>query len=132
MEPAIVMTTTPSNPVVGDMYLDSTGNAVMHTDLASEFAQRLRVRFSFFRGEWFMDLNEGTPWFQFILVKGPTDRNIRTVFTQVIMNTEGADELLKFGYAISKQRQLSVTFEVRMKDGSTFRSADFGQFVVAI
>lgn len=129
----VVIKADETNPDLGDMLLSVSGDAVVHTDLGKAVAQQLMVRLNFYRGEWFMDTDEGTPWFQFILIKGPTDRNIRNMFTQVIMGTPGVDELTQFGYSIDKsQRVLSVTFTCRLKDGSTFRSSDYGRFVVEL
>jgi hypothetical protein len=59
------------NPDVGDLALSDLGDAFIRTTLADEFAQRLRVRLSFFKGEWFLNLDEGMPYYQLILVKGP-------------------------------------------------------------
>jgi hypothetical protein len=131
MELACVITADLQNPDVGDLRLDATGNIVILTELAAEVAQRLTVRFNFFKGEWLLDLREGTPWFQTILVKSPSDRVIRSVFSQVITQCPGVAALEKFAYSIdSRTRALTVTFHAKLVDGSTLSSTDFAPFTV--
>lgn len=132
MEFPVVLKATVNNPDVGDMQLSDNGDLVMVTDLSTEVAQRLQVAFNFFKGEWFLDLDEGTPWFQYILVKAPQDRVIRTVFTQLIANTEGVASVSKFAYSISKDRKISLSFECVLKDASTFSTANYTPFVLSV
>jgi len=131
MELAVTLTETVANPIVGDLYLGDDGNEVVHTDLALEVVQRLNVRFLFFKGEWFLNLDSGTPWFQSLLVKGPSDAVIRSVIGQVITGTEGVATLVSLSYSISRARHLSVTFKAKLNDGSVLDSRDFQPFVVA-
>jgi hypothetical protein len=132
MEPAICIKADDINPDEGDLLLSETGDFVFHTVLGNEVAQRLRVRFEFWRGEWFLDLDAGTPFFEHILKKGPSDAIIRSIFSQVILGTEGVDALTKFAYSVSRTREMTVTFEARLKDATTFRSRDYAPFVVAV
>lgn len=86
-----------------------------------------------FRGEWFLDLDAGTPWFQTILGKKPDDRLIRMVFDQVITGTQGVQQLLQFGYRLDRRtRSLSVSFRAQLENGAVFSSADFGRFFVTL
>lgn len=119
-----------NNPDLGDLYLDNNGMEVLEQDLGAEVAQRITVRFNFFLGEWFLDATEGTPWFQRVLVKAPSDRVIRTVLTQIIVNTEGVANIVSLAYDIDKFRRLSVRFVAQLVDGTTFRSTDYAQFQV--
>jgi hypothetical protein len=131
MELACVTTTDLNNPDVGDLRLSDLGDIVLLTALAAEVSQRLTVRLNFFRGEWFLDQREGTPYYETILVKSPSDRIIRAVFGQVIRGTEGVAALEKFSYVInSRTRSLSINFQAKLVDGSTLRSTDFQPFVV--
>lgn len=123
------------NPDLGDLMLDEagTGAFVVHTLLAREVAQRIHVRLKFFKGEWFLNLDEGTPWYQELLVKGASDRTIRSVFGQVIGECPGVAELTSLSYALDKRtRRLSLRFTARLDDGTTLRSADFGEFLVSV
>ena len=124
--------TDPNNPDAGDLLLDALGREVLVTDLAQEVAQRLTTRFQFEKGEWPLDLTEGTPFYSTILTKNPGDRVIRAVFDQVILGTEGVSQMVSFDYTITPQRVMSVSFRCRLTNGVTFVSSDFGTFVVQL
>lgn len=129
MELAVTTTTTPENPDAGDLALDDAGSEVLLTTLADEVAQRLHVRLRFFRGEWFLNLLEGVPYYEEILTLGPTDEVIRGVFSSVISETEGVAALVSLNYSISN-RVLTLAFEARLEDGTTFSTSDYPPFVV--
>jgi hypothetical protein len=130
MELKVAIKVDLSNPDIGDLFLDDNGLEVLEQDLGVEVAQRITVRFNFFLGEWFLDASEGTPWFQRVLVKAPSDRVVRTVLTQVITGTEGVASIVSLAYDIGKDRLLSVRFVAQLVDGSTFRSTDYAPFQV--
>lgn len=131
-EIASTVSETVTNPYLGDMMLGDTLDAVHLTDLGAVVVQRLQARFHFFRGEWFLNLDEGTPWFESILVKAPSDSVIRSVLGQVITSTPGVASLSSFSYSISRDRVMSVNFVARLEDGSVLRSADSPPFVVGV
>lgn len=131
MERAVTTKTTQLNPVLGDRMLNETSDdAVMHTSLAQEVAQRIFVRLHFWVGEWFLNLESGSPYREHILRKGTQDRVIRAVFGAIINGTEGVDRMTKFSYQITALRELQLTFECRLVDGNTFKSSDYAAFVV--
>ncbi len=130
MEFACVQKATVENPDIGDMLLDNAGHEVVLTAMADEVAQRLFVRLNYFRGEWFLNLLEGTPYYEHILIKAPSDRAVRTVFSSVIRQTEGVAELLSLTYSINRQRRLNLSFAVRCADGSVVKINDYPVFVV--
>jgi len=131
-EVAITLAPTVTNPDVGDLWLNELGDIVLLVDLAECVRQRLTVRMSFFKGEWFLDAEEGTPYFEYLIVKSPQDRLIRLVFTQVIEGCPGVASVTRLTYGISRDRRLSVQFEARLEDGSVFRSTDYPPFVVTL
>jgi hypothetical protein len=132
MELKVVLVPDLNNPDVGDLYLDNAGQEVLIGDdnLADQVVQRVTVAFNFFLGEWFLDTTEGTPWFQRVLVKAPSDRILRTVLSQVISSTEGISRLDQLMYQISRDRKLSVQFKATLADGSTFDSTKYAPFQV--
>ncbi|MCK4718809.1 MAG: hypothetical protein KAT70_09085 [Thermoplasmata archaeon] len=118
------------NPVEGDLQLEG-GNLVWTTDLATEVAQRLRVRFRFFLGEWFLDTREGIPYADEILRKNPKGQTIRAIFTNAITTTQGVAFLERLDFTLDRSvRELVLSFVARLEDGSTFRSSQFGPFIV--
>lgn len=129
MELAVTLTATAENPDVGDLYLDAAGQHVMRTSLADEVAQRLTARLSFWRGEWFLDTRQGTPYLDSILVKGPRDPVLRSVFTQILLETEGVESVTELEFSL-EGRNLDVRFAVRLRDGTTLNSRDYPPFIV--
>lgn len=130
MELLLTETVDGDNPVEGDLFLQA-GDLVWTTDLAAETAQRLRVRFRFFQGEWFLNRREGTPWFQSILVKDPSDQTIRAVFSQIITGTEGVKSLDSLSFDLdTSTRTLAVDFDGTLQDDTTFTSKDFPPFIM--
>ncbi len=132
MELGITSSISLVNPNIGDLALADTGREVTLSTLAAEVSQRLHIRFQFFKGEWFLNLDEGVPYYQLLFVKAPSDRVIRVIFSGLIRDTEGVADVLKLDYSISAQRTLSLTFEARLEDGTTFRSLDYAPFVLAV
>jgi len=131
IELGVTLTATATNPTVGDLELTDTGDEVVRTDLGEEVAQRLRVRLLFFQGEWFLNLEEGLPYYQSIFVKGLKDKVVRSVFGQAILGTQGVAQLLSLTHEISTSRRLSLIFKVKLEDGTTFSSTDYGPFIVS-
>lgn len=71
------------------------GNLILVRD-ARAIAQKVENRFRFFLGEWFLDLREGVPYFQQILVKGPSIKVVRQLFLKVITTTPGMSDVIDF------------------------------------
>lgn len=118
------------NPDTGDLALDDAGLEVVHTSLADEVAQRLTVRLKFFRGEWFLNLLEGTPYYERVLTKGVSDRVIQAVFGGVIRGTQGVSSLTSLTYSLGSDRVLTLSFVAKLEDGTTFSTSDYPPFVV--
>lgn len=130
-ELAVVLATDIDNPDLGDLRLTSAGDFEWLTALDASVAQRLFVRLSFFKGEWLLDTDLGTPYYQAVLgFKAPSRNVVQAVFTDVLTNTEGVADLLNMNFSISRERELSLMFEVRLEDGTLFKSRDYARFVV--
>lgn len=132
MELLLVESVDVDNPIEGDLKLE-TGTFVFTTDKPAEVAQRLRTRFRFFKGEWFLDRNLGTPWFQEILKKNPNMTTVRAIFSQVITNTPEVASLDSLEVTLDRQlRQLEMVFVARLTDGTVLRSTNFPPFLVEL
>jgi hypothetical protein len=129
VELALALEADAENPDVGDLLL-LNGQVIFTSVLADEVAQRLLVRFNFWRGEWFLNLLAGTPYIEAILGKGIPDRVVRSVFTAVVVGCAGVAALDSMTIAREHPRRLVVEFTARLEDGSTFRSTEYGPFVV--
>lgn len=54
-----------------------------------EIRQRVIQRLRFFRGEWFLDKNAGTPWFQRVLARYAPIGIVTTIITDTIAGVDG-------------------------------------------
>lgn len=130
MQLAVTIKATATNPNIGDLMLGDDGDEVVLDDLAAEVSQLLFVRLQFFRGEWFLDAEEGVPYFERILVKGVNDRVIRSIFSNIIEGTPGVHQLRSFQYTVGRDRKMSIQFVCSLDNGQVFRSSDYAQFIV--
>lgn len=131
MELAVTLVPDAFNPTVGDLLLDTAGKEVVRTTTAAKVAQRLTVKFQFFRGEWFLDTRQGVPYYQVLLRKGVSDAVVRAVFSQVILGDPDVESLTTFDITRNKAtRKADVTFTAALRDGTVLTSADFAPFLV--
>lgn len=92
----------------GDLVLTTNSDAVKQ-----HVTQRLRM----FTGEWFLNLSEGVPYFQNILVKNPNPDIVDSLLKDTILSTPGVDELLSFNLDYDAAlRTLIVDFSIRVLD----------------
>lgn len=109
--------------VNSDGDLDITENKWSLTEHNSdqEISQRLTQRLKFFYREWFLNRNEGLPYFQAIFVKGTPPEIIDSFFKERIITTEGVVNLKRFAPLDlnASSRVLSVDFDVVTINGNT-------------
>ncbi len=118
------------NPIVGDLEMRN-GNLVWTSDLQEEVVQRLRARFEFFKGEWYLDANEGTPYHGVILGnKGLTDAAARAIFANIIRTTPGISTLVSIVVVRLPGREMRVDFNARLEDGFLLSSRRIPPFIV--
>ena len=133
MELGCTVTVSLVNPDLGDLSLDDNGLEEVLTELVDEVNQRLMVRFNFFQGEWFLNLQAGTPYYQHIFQKGVTDAVIRHIFGTVVRGTEGVATLTDLSYTRNNAtRRMALTFKARLQDGTLYAPVAFNPFVVLV
>lgn len=79
--------------VNGSGDLDDSTDALVLTDGLDGIRQDLTSRLRTFLGEWFLDQNVGIPFFREFLVKNPNQRVVRSVLREVILDTQGIQEI---------------------------------------
>lgn len=83
-------------------------------------AQAIRTRLNLWKGEWFLDTTDGTPWLQEILGKRQSGRNPDAVIKQRILQTQGVKELASYSSNFEPiTRQLTVNATVNTIYGQT-------------
>lgn len=93
--------------------------------------QKLSVRFKFFFGEWFLNQNEGIPYFRDVFVHDPKLDVIASLFKRVITNCPGV--LALKSYAMNYDplaRSLTFSFQATVDGGEVVVTAKDRDFVV--
>lgn len=71
--------------------------------------QKLGQTFNFWKGEWFLDLNEGIPMFEFVLGQPYDAALIQAIFTEAALKTRGIADVATIDTSFdSRQRLLTV------------------------
>lgn len=91
----------------GDIYFQGARSAFVSD--SAEVAQHVSTRLKFFLGEWFLDENAGTPWYQSIFVKPADLAQIEINIKNRILQTGGVTDLVTFNMRYSP-RELVVDF----------------------
>lgn len=94
-------------------------------------AQRIKVRFRWFLGEWFLDQAQGVPYFEDILVKNPDPILISFIFRQVLLSTPGVKSVQSFSATLDAGlRHLTADFQATLDD-DTIMTAISQPFVIS-
>lgn len=83
---------------------------------SKSLAQRLRVKLLTFRDEWYLDVNEGIPYFQSILGKNRAKETIDLIFKNAILSEPEVLHIISFESEITPQRIYKLRFTVRSRD----------------
>jgi hypothetical protein len=118
----LTSTVDADNPVEGDFHLVN-GSYEVIGDTAETFkdavAQKIQNRLLFFKGEYFLDQREGTPWFESILVKSPDLGAIRSILRDVIAGTDGVAGVERVELDFNRSaRTLAISFAAQLTDGT--------------
>jgi hypothetical protein len=130
-ELAIVQTIDVENPDVNDLKIQNGQLFLIDGDEA--IAQHIRVRFQFFRGEWFLDVREGFPYFEEVFVKAPNLNAVRGFARDTLLTTPGVTAINQLSVTLdSAIRQARIDFVVTLATGSILRSEDFEPFILQV
>jgi len=131
--------TDDDNDTLGDLHL--TDGDVVWIDGAEAVAQHVRCRLRMFKGEWFLNEDEGVPYFEdddapnldAIFKKGMPDTRISQILRQVVLGTPGITSVTSLTLERNRsERHLSVVFEAVTDDGVSIQSSDYGEFIIKI
>lgn len=96
-----------------------TGGNLARVSEGAEVAQKISTKLLHYLGEWWLDLNSGTPWFQSILGEADNLGEAESILKGVITTTPGVTSLISFTADLDIARVFSVTFEADTEFGST-------------
>lgn len=99
-----------------DWLLDDDGDLVFPLQFTTGIqavAQGIRVRLQNFRNEWFLNLDDGVPWFEDILGQVYDRNKVRSIFRQVLINAPGVKSIDSLDLEFNgNTRALTITWRV--------------------
>ena len=129
---ALTLVADPDNPVVGDLHLL---NGQMHFWAGTNARiQKIFVVLQFFKGEWWLNPDEGMPYIQSVIgVAGVSRTVVLSLFRQALLGIPGASRLNTLNFALdNSKRQATVNFELVFDDGVVVTSAMFGPLIIKV
>jgi hypothetical protein len=104
--------------------LDFVGGKCTMLRDADAVRQKLKQRFQFFQGEWFLDLAIGMPYYQSILVKNPDVPLLRQIFSNAITKCRGVSRLDALDLTWDKNtREITIAFSAALESGEILIAA---------
>jgi hypothetical protein len=106
--------------------LDTTGGLSLTSSLVQSTAQRLKIKFRFFKGEGLLDPRSGIPIYEKILVKNPNLAEIKRLFKEILLSDPAVETVESIDLTYSREgRSLAVAFAATLNDGSNLTFEDF-------
>lgn len=109
----------------GDMVRE--GGRFVRIGGVESIAQAVRSRLRLLLGDYFIDPQEGVPYWEQILVKNPSLSAVREIFRRTIVGTPGVDEVLQLDLTLSTERHLRVTARCDTDLGEITVSEELGE-----
>jgi hypothetical protein len=106
-----------------DLYLEA-GNLVVSSG-HDAVRQAVNYRLLFFRGEWFMDENEGMPYWSDIFIKNPNLPAIREITRAKIAGTPGIDSVQSISLERDTGRTYKLSFVAKQYDDTLLVTDSF-------
>lgn len=116
--------------------LDGNGDYIFGHGLADFYknadavGQAVKTRLLLLYGEWWEDLENGTPLFEGILGRTLTDDSLRAVDLIIkdrVLGVEGVSAIKTYNSSIDRRKRIySIEMEIETIYGETYVSLDFG------
>lgn len=128
---ALTPSSDPDNLQPGDLHLL---NGQLHFwDNGNARYQKCLEILQFFKGEWFLNSEEGVPYFQRIFIKNPDSRAILSIFRKALMLVPQAATVSELKFELDNAtRHATVTWRLDFKDGTSVSSADYVPFIIPL
>lgn len=103
------------DPKTGDLLIENFDFALVSD--VDQIAQNLAIRLRFFNGEWFLNILEGIPYYQYFFIKNPNQIQVESFLKDEILNTPGVTELTAFSSDFDgSKRKFTVEFACKAED----------------
>jgi hypothetical protein len=97
------------DPKTGDLQLFES-SALLVEDI-DQIAQNLAIRLRFVRGEWYLNILEGIPYYEYFFIKAPNEIQVESFLKDEIVNTRGIIEITSFSSTYDgNTRKFGVNF----------------------
>ena len=94
---------------------------------AERIAQQIKITILEWLGEWFLDLRDGVPYREYVLIKNPNLNHIRSILITKMSAVNGVDKVKTMTLDLDKKnRVLTVDFEVLTSFGLITRREVLG------
>lgn len=98
--------------------LDLTGGDISLTTGKDTIEQHIRSTLRAFKGEWFLDLDKGVPYYQEVFRKNQSPVVVDAIFKEAILGCQGVIELTAFDIKVDTvTRKLLLTFSCETFEG---------------
>ena len=84
----------------GDLVIEDF-NMLLTPDAVGSIKQRIQTRLRAFKGEYFLDVDFGTPYYQQVFVKGISKGVIDSIFRNIITETLGVINVTSFNSTLN-------------------------------
>lgn len=100
----------------GDLQI--ANNSLSLTTGREAIRQHLQCRFRLFLGEWFLDTDQGVPWFRDVLIKQSSFAVVKEILKTVILDTPGVISITVFDFDYDgTTREATLTFSCLTEEG---------------
>lgn len=95
--------------------------------------QNIASRFQFFLGEWFLNVNEGVPYYEHVLKKNPDKQLVRSIFRAVLKKSPEVISIDRFEVVFDESnRSVSFSFQCKTEAGTLIVAPEDRDFVLEI
>ena len=106
---------------------------VIVSDIASVARQQIIDGLGLFRGEWFLNRNDGFPWFQTLFgVKLTSTAQINQALRQFLLSVPNVVSVVASSVLDGARRLFTYTFEAFLSNGLTLAASSNGGIVPII
>lgn len=105
------------NEISGD--LEITSGDLSLTEGEDTIKQHIMNILKSFKGEWFLDITSGIPYYSSVFKKNPNPQTLDFIFKDAIANAAGVKELTFFDLTLDRStRKLKLEFAVDTIEGN--------------
>lgn len=108
------------DPSTRDLWIGDSGQTRLASSIPERAAQRITTALFLFRGEWFLDLKAGVPYYRDVFVKSPDLTLIRALFRNTVASDPDVVDVPRVDLDLDRSnRHLTIEIEARLRENST-------------